>query len=384
MFGRRITLFRLLGFEVKLDLSWLLLAALITWSLARSLFPVSVPGQPDAVYWAMGFAGALGLFASIVVHEFSHSLVARRRGLPMKGITLFIFGGVAEMGDEPASARTEFLMAIAGPLSSIALAGLFLGLATVLELARAPDAVVGVLGYLWPINLVLAAFNLVPAFPLDGGRVLRAFLWATTHNLRRATRIASLIGSAFGFALAAIGIVFLFRGDLVTGIWGMLIGSFVHNAAQRSYRQLVARQVLRGEPVRRFMREDPVTAPYHISIAQLVDEIIYRHHHRLYPVMQDETLVGCITTRDVKELPREEWTQHTVKSLSHPCTAENTIGPDVDAADALSQMGRTGNSRLMVVSGDRLVGIVTLKDLLQFLFLKTALEGKDAGTRDRA
>jgi Zn-dependent protease/predicted transcriptional regulator len=379
MFGRRITLFRLLGFEVKLDLSWFLLAALITWSLARSLFPVSVPDQPGAVYWAMGFVGALGLFASVVLHEFSHSLVARRLGLPMKGITLFIFGGVAEMSEEPASARTEFLMAIAGPLASIGLAAVLLGLAVLLEFVRAPAPIVGVLGYLWPINLVLAAFNLVPAFPLDGGRVLRALLWATTRNLRRATRIASMTGSVFGFALAAVGVVFLFRGDLVTGIWGMLLGSFVHNAAQRSYRQLVARQALHGTPVSRFMREDPITAPYYISVEQLVEEIIYRHHHRLYPVMQDETLVGCITTKDVKELPRDEWSQHTVKSRSHPCTAENTIDPDVDAADALSQMGRTGNSRLMVVRGERLVGIVTLRDLVQFLYLKADLEGKNAG-----
>lgn len=379
MFGRRITLFRLLGFEVKLDLSWLLLAALISWSLATRLFPQTVPDLPGAAYWIMGLVGALGLFASVVLHEFAHSLVARRLGLPMKGITLFIFGGVAEMSEEPSTPRTEFLMAIAGPLASIALTGLFLGLAMLLEVLHAPAPVVGVLGYLWPVNLVLAAFNLVPAFPLDGGRVLRALLWALTRNLRRATRVASLAGSVFGFALSALGVVLLFRGDFVTGIWGMLIGSFVHNAAQRSYRQLVARQVLHGEPVSRFMREDPVTAPYHISVERFVDEIIYRHHHRLYPVMQDETLVGCITTKDVKGLPREEWSQHTVKSLSHPCTAENTIDPAVDAADALSKMGRTGNSRLMVVRDEQLVGIVTLRDLVQFLYLKADLEGRDAG-----
>jgi CBS domain-containing protein len=269
-------------------------------------------------------------------------------------------------------------MAVAGPLASAVLGGVFYGLATLSATVSGWQAGVVVLAFLAEINLWLAAFNLVPAFPLDGGRLLRALLWRTTKNLRRATRIASLLGSAFGFVLIGAGVVFLFQGQIVYAIWGMLLGTFVHNAAQNSYRQLVARLMLRGEPVRRFMREDPVTVPYYISVAQLVDEIIYRHHHRLYPVMQDDALVGCITTRDVKALPREQWSQHTVKELSHACTAENTTSPDVDALVALGQMSRTGNSRLMVVEDDRLVGIVTLKDLLQYLMLKADLEGKDA------
>jgi len=377
MFGRHVRLFRLLGFDVKLDLSWLILAALITWSLASMLFPQSFPGLSNGVYWAMGLAGAIGVFLSVVVHEISHSVVARRLGLPIKAITLFVFGGVAEMGDEPDRARTEFLTAIAGPLSSAVLAGIFVGLAVLLDrLGLWPEGA-GVFGALWQINLALAVFNLVPAFPLDGGRVLRAALWSATRDLRRATRIASLAGSAFGFFLVAAGVIFLFQGDFVMAIWGMLLGSFVHNAAQGSYRQLVARLVLRGEPVQRFMREDPVTVPYYISIEQLVEEIVYRHHHRLYPVMQDDTLIGCITTRDVKGLSRDVWSQHTVKELSHPCTPDNTTAPDVDAADVLGQMSRTGNTRLMVVSDDRLVGIVTLRDLLQYLFLKVDLEGKN-------
>ena len=376
MFGRRFTLFHLLGFEVRLDLSWLILAALVSWSLADSVFPQYFPGERSAVYWAMGIAGAVGLFASVVVHEFTHSVVARRRGLPMKGITLFIFGGVAEMGDEPPNPRTEFLMAIAGPLASVGLAGVFFGVTALLEVVGAPAPVMGVFAYLWPINLVLAAFNLVPAFPLDGGRVLRAILWAATGNLRRATWFASITGSVFAFALMGLGVMSLFRGDFFTGIWWLLIGSFVHNAARSTYRSVVTRQVLRGEPVRRFMREDPITVPYYISIEKLVEEIVYRHHHRMYPVMQEDTLVGCITTLDIKGLPRAQWSQHTVKELSRPCTAENTISPDADATAALSRMTSSGNSRLMVVDEDRLVGIITLRDLLQFLTLKVDLEGK--------
>ena len=376
MFGKRITLFKLLGFEVKIDVSWLIIAVLITWSLARAVFPSYFQGLSGTTYVLMGVVGALGLFSSIVVHEFSHSLVARRFGLSMKGITLFIFGGVAEMEEEPPTAKAEFFMAIAGPLASVVLGGILYGITVLGARSGWPNPIIGVLSYLWSINLVLAAFNLLPAFPLDGGRVLRSALWGFTGRLAWATRIASLIGSGFGFLLIAMGVVTIVRGDFVGGIWWFLIGMFVRNASQTSYRQLVTRQLLEGEPVRRFMEGNPVTVPYHISVEQLVEDYVYKHHFKMYPVVQEEKLVGCVTTRDVKMIPREEWDQHTVKEVSTACSPENTIASDADATDALALMSRTGNSRLMVVDGERLVGIIALKDLLEFLSLKMDLEGK--------
>jgi len=376
MFGKRITLFKLLGFEVKIDVSWLIIAVLITWSLARAVFPSYFQGLSGTTYVLMGVVGALGLFSSIVVHEFSHSLIARRFGLSMKGITLFIFGGVAEMEKEPPTAKAEFFMAIAGPLASVILGGILYGITVLGARSGWPNPVIGVLSYLWSINLVLAAFNLLPAFPLDGGRVLRSALWGFTGRLAWATRIASLIGSGFGFLLIAMGVVTIVRGDFVGGIWWFLIGMFVRNAAQASYRQLVTRRLLEGEPVRRFMERNPVTVPYHISVEQLVEDYVYKHHFKMYPVVQEEKLVGCVTTRDVKMIPREEWDQHTVKEVSTACSPENTIASDADATDALALMSRTGNSRLMVVDGERLVGIIALKDLLEFLSLKMDLEGK--------
>jgi Zn-dependent protease/CBS domain-containing protein len=377
MFGKRITLFKLLGFEVRIDVSWLIIAVLITWSLARSVFPSYFKGLPVITYWGMGILGALGLFLSVIIHEFAHSLIARRFGLPIKGITLFIFGGVAEMEKEPPSAKAEFFMAIAGPATSVLLGLILLGITAFGPRADWPKPVMGVLSYLWSINLVLAGFNLLPAFPLDGGRVLRAALWGWTKRLRWATRVASLIGSGFGFALLALGVITILRGDFVGGIWWFLIGMFVRTASQGSYRQLLVSQILQGEPVRRFMQTNPVTVPYHISVGQLVEDYIYKHHFKMYPVVQEERLVGCITTREVKEVPRAEWEQHTVKELSKSCTNENTIAPDADAMAALALMSRTRNSRLMVVEGEHLVGIITLKDLLQFLSLKLDLEGKD-------
>lgn len=375
MFGKRITLFRLLGFEVKIDASWLIIAVLITWSLARAVFPAYFEGLSGATYILMGIVGALGLFSSIVVHEFSHSLVARRFGLSMKGITLFIFGGVAEMEEEPPTAKAEFFMAIAGPAASVVLGGVLLGITVLGTRYGWPNPVIGVLSYLWTINLVLAAFNLLPAFPLDGGRVLRSALWGFTGRLAWATRIASLIGSGFGFLLIAMGVVTIVRGDFVGGIWWFLIGIFLRNASQTSYRQLVTRRLLEGEPVRRFMERNPVAVPYHISVEQLVEDYVYKHHFKMYPVVQEERLVGCVTTRDVKAIPREQWDQHTVKELSTACSSENTISPDADATEALALMSRSGNSRLMVVEGERLVGIIALKDLLEFLSLKMDLEG---------
>jgi Zn-dependent protease len=381
MFGKRITLFKLLGFEVRLDLSWLIIAVLVTWSLARAVFPAYFENLSILTYWWMGIVGALGLFLSVIVHEFAHSLIARRFGLHMKGITLFIFGGVAEMADEPPSAKAEFFMAIAGPATSVLLGLILFGITALGGWAGWTKPVLGVLSYLWAINLVLAAFNLLPAFPLDGGRVLRAALWGWTKRLRQATRIASLVGSGFGILLIGVGVFNIIRGDFVGGIWWFLIGMFVRSASQGSYQQLLVRQVLAGEPVRRFMVTDPVTVPYYISVEQLVEDYIYKHHFKMYPVLQEGKLVGCVSTREVKEIPRSEWDQHTVKEISKSCTGENTIPPDTDATAALALMNRTRNSRLMVVEDGRLLGIIALKDLLRFLSLKLDLEGKETERR---
>ncbi len=382
MFGQRITLFRLFGFEVKIDLSWLIIATLIAWSLASAVFPTYFEGLSAATYWGMGVIGALGLFLCVIIHEFSHSLVARRFGLPMRGITLFIFGGVAEMAEEPPSAKAEFVMAIAGPAASVVLSGVLYGITVLGGVGGWPAPVIGVLSYLWVINLVLAAFNLLPAFPLDGGRVLRSLLWGYSKRLTWATRVASRIGSGFGFVLMFLGVLFFIRGDLVGGIWWFLIGLFVRNASVGSYQQLLTRQVLAGHPVRQFMEENPITVPYQIPIEQLVEDYVYKYHFKMFPVLEGEHLVGCITTRQIKEVPRSEWSQHTVRELSDGCSTDNTISPDADTTEALAQMHRTRNSRLMVVEGDRLAGIITLKDLLRFLSLKLDLEGRQISERD--
>ncbi|HXO19166.1 MAG TPA: site-2 protease family protein [Thermoanaerobaculia bacterium] len=374
MFGRRIHLFTVLGFAVSLDPSWFVVAALVTFSLAQ-YFPRLYGGLPAAVYWAMGLAVALGLFASVVIHELSHSLVARRHGLQMRGITLFIFGGVAEMTGEPADPKTELLMAIAGPAASLGLALLLAGVGRLGRLVW-PVPVAGVLGYLAAMNLALGVFNLVPAFPLDGGRVLRAVLWQWKGSLRWATRITSRIGAGFGLLLMGLGLLRVLTGAW-DGLWYLLIGMFVRNAARMSYQQLLLRRALEGEPVSRFMQTNPVTVPRSLSIAELVEGYIYRYHFKMFPVVDDAgRLLGCVTTRQVRELPREEWDRQTVGALAADgCGKDSTVGPETDAMGALSRMNGTGASRLLVVDGDRLLGILSLKDLLGFFALKMELEG---------
>jgi len=373
MVTRRYDLFRLFGFPVRIDVSWFVVAVLITWSLATGLFPARIPGLTPATYWVMGVVGMLALFGSIVVHEFAHAMVARRRGIPMRGITLFIFGGVAEMGDEPASATAELMMAVVGPLTSVAIAAVCFLVASAAH-GHWPLPVVGVLAYLAFVNAALAAFNMLPAFPLDGGRVFRAALWKWKGDFRWATRVAAAAGSGFSFAFMALGVFTLLRGDLIDGLWWFLIGLFLRRASSASYEQVLLRRAFEGEPVRRFMTANPVTAPAGISIQDLVESYVYHYHHKLFPVTENGHLVGCITTRDVKAVPHEQWKQRTVGTLAHAVSSENSVAPDMDAMKAITLMQRTGRQRLLVVSNGELAGVVTLKDLLRFFALKVQLD----------
>lgn len=382
MFGKSIQIFKLFGFSVKVDASWLLLAFLITWTLAKGLFPYYYEKEFSSVtYWWMGVAGAVGLFLSIVLHELSHSVVARSFGLPIKGITLFIFGGVAEMDEEPPNAKAELFMALAGPIASIGLAGAFMGLEQLGNVSGWPAYTTAVLDYLAWINLILAAFNLVPAFPLDGGRVFRSILWKWQKNIRKATKTASRVGSGFGMLLIILGVFVFLQGNLIGGIWWFILGMFLRNASRGSHQQLLIRQALSGEKVERFMNEDVVTVSPDASVEDLVENFVYRHHFKLYPVVDEGRLVGCVTTRDVKEVPKEAWSEKRVRDIAQECSDENSIGVDEDAMKALTRMSQKGISRLMVLRDGELAGILSTKDLMQFLRLKMDLEPDEEPTQ---
>lgn len=373
VFGKRVRIFRLAGFDVFVDSSWVFLAVLVTWSLATGVFPSQSPGESSLVYWLMGAGGALGLFLSIVLHEFAHSIVARANGIRMRGITLFIFGGVAEMLDEPPSPEAEFKMAIAGPVASLLIGAACFVIAALVKLIGF-DLVGVTLSYVAGINLTLAVFNMVPAFPLDGGRVLRSVLWSAKGSLRQATRISSMIGSGFGLLLIAIGVVSILAGHFVMGLWWFLLGSFVRTAAAQSYEQVLLRQYLAGEPVHRFMNRSVITVPPDLPLDRFVEDVVYRYHYKMFPVAGDDTVLGCATSTSLTDVPREQWHTLTVRDVMEPCDDSTSVHPNTDTLEALGKMMRTGRSRLLVVDHGRLVGILSLRDVMDFINLKVELD----------
>jgi CBS domain-containing protein len=289
------------------------------------------------------------------------------------------------MHAEPPSPKAEFRMAIAGPIASLAIALVCYLVASAGSATGASAPFTGVFAYLATINAILASFNMVPAFPLDGGRVLRAALWAWKGKLRWATRITAAIGSGFGIFLIGLGLLSVLRGNFIGGMWWFLIGLFVRGAAQMSYQQVVVRQGLQGVPVRRIMSPEPVAVPPDITVAELVDDYVYRHHFKMFPVVDGGRLIGCVGLRDIRELPREQWGTAAIRTVMRGCSPENTVRPHSDALDALTRMHKSGNGRLLVTEHGALVGIVTLKDMLKFMSIKLDLEsGEEPGLRSRA
>ena len=381
MFLKRIELFSILGFRVSLDLSWFLLAILIVWTLTKGYFPSVLPDEPTSTYLWMAVAGALGLFLSIILHEFAHAIVARRYNLAISGITLFVFGGVAEMTEEPERPMAEFMMAIAGPIMSFAIAGVCYFAATNILAGLDQPELTAVVMYLALINLILGIFNLLPAFPLDGGRILRSILWGLLGNFRRATRIASRFGTFFGGLMMAYGVLNIVVGETIGGIWMLLLGFFVYNAAGASRMQAAVSTVLKGVPISKVMKKNPVTVSSEMPVRTLVEEFFYTHHHRFFPVVDNGRLKGCVTVKQVSEIGREHWQSKRVGDFMTPASDKNTLAPDQDALQALQQMHKDKRTHFMVVRGNRLEGVVTVKDVMAYLGIHLELEQDEAGGR---
>lgn len=372
MFTNRIPLFTLFGIKVGLDYSWFLLAFILVWSLMAGYFPWVRPGLGTASYLWMAIIGAAGLFASIIFHEFAHALVARQFHLPISRITLFIFGGVAEMDDEPRTAAAEFWMAIAGPIASFLLAFAMFVFLGAFDPASALGAIVGYLAF---INLILASFNLLPAFPLDGGRILRAAVWWFTGDFQRATRIAAATGSVLAAVLIGLGVLNIFGGAFVQGIWQMLIGFFVYSAANASRAHAELRGSLHGVPVARIMRHDLVTVPADTPVQALVDDFFYRHFYKVFPVVDAAGRpVGVIGLKDVANAARDAWGATRTSEIMKPLGEDNTVSSLAPAYKVLQTMQRRQNSRLLVVDGDQLKGMVTLRDIMSYLAVRDELD----------
>lgn len=376
MFSARWQIFRLFGIPFFIHISWLIILGLLTWTLT-GFFQHELPGREGLDYGIMGLIAAVTFFVCIVLHEMGHAVVAQLSGTPVRGITLFLFGGVAELGGEPRSAGTEFAIAIAGPLVSLGLALGFWSAAIVGAAAELPAPIYVVCHYLAAINLTVLIFNMIPAFPLDGGRVLRSILWGATGDLRRATYWASLGGQGFAWFLIGVGILQVLTGNFIGGLWLGLIGLFLNNAARGSYQQVLVQEALEGEPITGFMNAEPVAVPPSLDLRHWVDDYVYPYHRKSFPVVADGHVQGFVTTRDLSKCPREDWGKHTVGELMHRDLRALSIAPDAQALDALRKMERTGANRLFVIEGDHLVGVVTLKNLLSYLRLKLGIDDMD-------
>jgi Zn-dependent protease/predicted transcriptional regulator len=378
--GGTLTLFRVFGIPVRVHASWLVIYGLIAWSLSVGYFPQVLPDVPTRTHWVSGLVAGLLLFVSVFLHELSHSVVARRHGLPVAAITLHVFGGVSELEREPESPGVEFRMAIVGPLTSFALGGLaFVAVALVGD--RAPLA--AILRYLSLVNVVVGAFNLVPGLPLDGGRVLRAALWRAKGNLQWATRVASRAGSIVALALIGLGIVRGLTGEFLGGLWFVLIGLFLRQAAEGSYQQLLLRRALAPLAVRDVMTRDVISVPADLPLARVVDEYFWHHHVTSFPVVDGERLVGILSIHRLGDRPREEWRATRAREAMLPIVDALTARPGDPVPDALEKLSRNGLGRLAVLDGGRLVGYLSLRDVLHVLAVSTA-RGVDDRVQARA
>jgi len=375
MQARAVRLFDIFGFQIKVEPSWILIAVLIVWSLSSSFFPDALPGLGQLDYIALSIIAMLGLFACLILHELAHSLVARRFGLGVGGITLFIFGGVAELEHEPADARSEFWIAIAGPLMSFALAGIayLTSRLTVGADLSAPLQVV--LNYLTLINLVLAFFNLLPAFPLDGGRVFRAALWHWYGDLTRATRIASNFGVGFAYCLMALGFLTLFSGGKISGLWQILIGIFLLTAARTAYQQVIFKAAFSGKTVADLMAPTPWSVAPEETLSNLVEKILLHHAVSFVPVCEGEHLLGYVDSGILQKIDREHWPDTQVADVFVAADSTNTVSPGMPTENLMKQIVETGRRKFLVSRNSQLLGVITLSDLLSYIAILQELGG---------
>lgn len=375
MFGRRFNFLTVAGIKIGIDFSWFLIAILLAWSLAAGYFPYYYHNLSLGTYWGMGILGMLGLFICIVLHELGHAMVAKYYRLPISQITLFIFGGVAEIKKEPPTPKIEFLMAIAGPIVSVLLSGILYLLTILGKNAHWPIPIIAVTGYLALINIVLAIFNLIPAFPLDGGRIFRSILWWIKKDAGWATKVSSRIGAGFGMILIFLGIFALITGNFISGVWFVILGLFLQRAAAMSRSQYMISHELRGEKVQKFMTKNPISVSAEITIKKFIDQYVYASYHHLYPVTDHETLIGYISLREVKQIPSENWGGIMVKEVMVPSSEFKTVSPETSALQALELLNQTEMPLLLVVKGKQLVGILTAQDLFKLISIKLELEG---------
>jgi Zn-dependent protease/CBS domain-containing protein len=359
-----VTLGRLFGIRISINWSWFVVFVLIVWSLASEVFPAQNEGLSDGVYLAMAIVAAALFFASLLLHELGHAVEARREGMEIDGITLWLFGGVAAFKGMFPSAGAEFRIAIAGPLVTLVLGVAFIALAVLVPM---PDAVDGVLAWLGITNVMLLVFNLIPALPLDGGRVLRSALWAARGDFAWATRIAAGIARGFAYLFIAGGLALLIFADAWSGAWLAFIGWFLLGAASAEARYLAVRDALDGLRVRDLMVRDPASVAPTLTIGRFMDDVVHDRRYTTYPVVEDGRALGLLPFRCLAEVPRSQWDERTVEECMLRGGEVVRLDPDDELVDALAELSERGVGRGLVVDGDRLLGLLSVSDLAKAL-----------------
>jgi Zn-dependent protease/CBS domain-containing protein len=380
-------LFRIRGIDIGVHYTWLFIFILISWTLAQGLFPQQHPGWSAPTYWVMGIFTALCLFISVLLHELAHSLVAQARGMKVGSITLFIFGGVSNLEEEPEKPRTEFAMAVVGPLTSLVLGFILWGLAMALAgtpvsfmgLIRLDSPLASVIGYLGWINITLAIFNMIPGFPLDGGRVLRSIIWGSSGSLAKATNAAAMVGRLFGWAFILVGILMIFGialpvigGGLFGGLWIVFIGWFLSSAADASRKDVTLREHLGGIKVRDVMNTQPGGIGPETTVEQVVGNIFQRLHGRAVPVCRDDRLLGIVTIDDLKKVSREQWATTPVERIM---TREPlyTVAPEDGVYNAFKMIAQHAINQVLVTLDGKCIGMLSRADIITHLQLSQEL-----------
>lgn len=367
MFRNTIRIGRVLGIPVGLDYSWFFIFALLTWMLASSYFPGEFTDWQLWLYWLMGGITSIMFFASVLLHELGHSIIALHFELPVRSITLFIFGGVAQITTEPRSAWSEFWIAIAGPIVSIALALFFY---LIEPLVAGVEPLLALVKYLSYINLVLALFNLVPGFPLDGGRVLRAIVWGVTRNFGKSTRIAATVGRAFAFVFIYLGVMQIFSGNIVGGLWIIFIGWFLDSAAVAQVHQQELRSALSGHIVAEAMNPNFAVIPADMSLEDVIMHHVLGVGRRSVIVLdKDDNVIGMLTLHQLQKVAREDMPRTPVSAVMIPTSQFKAVTPQTDLWSVLEEMDSDGVNQLPVMKDGKVVGIITREDLITFLKL---------------